>query len=221
MVRRQTLDQDSPSLAGGTWPYMALLQSWHRLHPQLSSGPSENPLLLVLSAVDREPASLPFAKKLHRNVRHTQTKLTDLTTTTKNNNLYPSPNLMLIFLLFSASVVSVSLRPGELQHTRLPCPSPSPGVCSNSCPSSPSSSVVPFSSGPQSFPASGSLPMSRFLVGWHHRLHGHEFEQTPGDGEGQGSLACCMWGHKESDTTERLNNHNLMCVFTAAVLCSF
>ena len=160
MVRRQTLDQDSPSLAGGTWPYMALLQSWHRLHPQLSSGPSENPLLLVLSAVDREPASLPFAKKLHRNVRHTQTKLTDLTTTTKNNNLYPSPNLMLIFLLFSASVVSVSLRPGELQHTRLPCPSPSPGVCSNSCPSSPSSSVVPFSSCPQSFPDSGSFPMS-------------------------------------------------------------
>ena len=45
------------------------------------------------------------------------------------------------------------------------------------------------------------------MVGWHHRLNGREFEQAPGDGEGQGSLACCSpWGHKESDTTERLNN---------------
>ena len=41
------------------------------------------------------------------------------------------------------------------------------------------------------------------MVGWHHRLNGHEFDQTPGDGEGQGSLACCRpWGRKESDTTE-------------------
>ena len=40
------------------------------------------------------------------------------------------------------------------------------------------------------------------MVGWHHQLNGHEFEQTPGDGEEQGSLACCIsWGHKESDTT--------------------
>ena len=45
------------------------------------------------------------------------------------------------------------------------------------------------------------------MVGWHHQLHGHEFEQTPGGGEGQGSLACCSpWGRKELDTTERLNN---------------
>ena len=47
------------------------------------------------------------------------------------------------------------------------------------------------------------------MVGWYHRLNGHEFEQTPGDGEGQGSLVCCSpWGHKESDTTERLNTNN-------------
>ena len=47
------------------------------------------------------------------------------------------------------------------------------------------------------------------MVGWHHRLNGHEFEQTPGDGEGQGSLACCSpWGRKESDTTKQLNNNN-------------
>ena len=44
------------------------------------------------------------------------------------------------------------------------------------------------------------------MVGWHHRLSKHEFEQTPGHGEGQGSLACCSpWGHEESDTTEQLN----------------
>ena len=44
------------------------------------------------------------------------------------------------------------------------------------------------------------------MVGWHHRLHGHEFEQALGVGEGQGSLACCSpQGLKESDTTKRLN----------------
>ena len=44
------------------------------------------------------------------------------------------------------------------------------------------------------------------MVGWHHRLDGHEFEQAPGVGDGQGGLACCSpWGCKELDTTERLN----------------
>ena len=48
------------------------------------------------------------------------------------------------------------------------------------------------------------------MVGWHHRLNEHESEQTPGDGEGQGSLACCSpWGHKGSDTTEQLNEPTL------------
>ena len=47
------------------------------------------------------------------------------------------------------------------------------------------------------------------MVGWHHQLHGHEFEQGPGDGEGQRSLVCCSpGGRKESDTTERLNSNN-------------
>ena len=41
------------------------------------------------------------------------------------------------------------------------------------------------------------------MVGWHHQLNGHEFEQTLGDSKGQGSLVCCsLWGGKESDTTE-------------------
>ena len=67
---------------------------------------------------------------------------------------------------FSHSVVSDSFRPHEPQHTRPPCPSPTPGVHTNPCPSSGwchptiSSSVVRFSSCPQSFPASGSFPMS-------------------------------------------------------------
>ena len=49
-------------------------------------------------------------------------------------------------------------------------------------------------------------------VGWHHRLNGHEFEQTLGDGEGQGSLArCSPWGCKESDMTDSLNNQPNAC----------
>ena len=70
----------------------------------------------------------------------------------------------------SCSVVSNSLWPHESQHPRPPCPSPTPRVYSNSCPSSRwchsaiSSSVVPFSSCPQSLPASGSFPMSQLFV---------------------------------------------------------
>ena len=72
---------------------------------------------------------------------------------------------------FSCSVVSNSLWPHELQHARPPCPSPTTGVHSNSCPSSwwchpaISSSVIPFSSCPQSLPASESFPMSQ-LFAW-------------------------------------------------------
>ena len=52
------------------------------------------------------------------------------------------------------------------------------------------------------------------MIGWHHWLDGHDFGQALGDGEGQGSLACCSpWGHKELDTTERLNN-KIYTIFT-------
>ena len=54
------------------------------------------------------------------------------------------------------------------------------------------------------------------MVRWYHQLNGHEFEQTPGDSEGQGSLTCCSpWGCKESDTTEQLKNifHILECIY--------
>ena len=46
------------------------------------------------------------------------------------------------------------------------------------------------------------------MVGWHHRLNGHEFQQALGDGKEQGSLVCCSpWGCEESDMTEQLNNN--------------
>ena len=70
----------------------------------------------------------------------------------------------------SLSQLCPTLQPHGLQHARLPCPSPTPRAYSNSCPSSrwchrtTSSSVVPFSSCLQSFPASGSFPMSQFLT---------------------------------------------------------
>ena len=73
-------------------------------------------------------------------------------------------------VLFSPSVVSISLWPHGLQHARLLCPSPTPGAYSNSCPSCQwchpaiSSSVIPFSSCLQYFSASGSFPMSRFFT---------------------------------------------------------
>ena len=86
-------------------------------------------------------------------------------------NLHPFPKIVGIILpliQFSHSVMSDSLRPHGLQHTKHPCPSPTTGVYSHSYPSSRwchptiSSSVVPFSSHLQSFSASGSFPMSQF-----------------------------------------------------------
>ena len=78
-------------------------------------------------------------------------------------------DVFMFILLFSCSVVSDSLWPHGLQHTRLPCSSPSPGACSDSCPLSQwchptiSSSVIPFS-GLLSFPASGSFLMSQLFT---------------------------------------------------------
>ena len=71
------------------------------------------------------------------------------------------------------------------------------------------------------------------MAGWHHQLDGHEFEWTPGDGDGEKGLVCCnSWGHKESDTTEQLNwtdrckldYYTLFCFwfshFTCVTFCS-
>ena len=52
------------------------------------------------------------------------------------------------------------------------------------------------------------------MVGWHHQLDGHEFEQAPGIGDGQGSVVCCgPWGHEESDIIEQLNINNIAALF--------
>ena len=81
-------------------------------------------------------------------------------------------NTFRIRLLFSHLVVFYFLQPHGLQHARFPCPSPSPRACSNSCPLSQwcyptiSSSVVPFFSCLQSFPASGSFPMRALCIRW-------------------------------------------------------
>ena len=78
-------------------------------------------------------------------------------------------NTLLSSVQFSCSVMSNSLQPHEPQHARPPCPSPTPGVYPNSsplswwCHTTISSSVIPFSSCPQSFPASGSFPMSQLF----------------------------------------------------------
>ena len=94
-----------------------------------------------------------------------------------------------VSLQFSPSVVSDSLQPHELQHARTPCPSPTPEVHPNSCPlcqwchPAISSSVIPFFSGPQSFPASGSFPMSQLSasggqsIGF--QLQHESFQWTP------------------------------------------
>ena len=85
-------------------------------------------------------------------------------------SLYFATILWIYFIKFRCSVVSDSLTPHGLQHTRLPCPSPSPKACQNSCPLSQwchpkiSSSVVPFSSCFQSFPASESFLMSQLFA---------------------------------------------------------
>ena len=86
---------------------------------------------------------------------------------------------------FSHSAMFDSLRPHGLHHDRLPCPSPTPGACSNSCPSTQwchpttSSSVVPFSSCLQSFPASGSFPGSQFFASGGQSTGNSSFSMSP------------------------------------------
>ena len=110
------------------------------------------------------------------------TRLSDWTTATMivlnvGALLHPSFSMWIIRAVqFSCSVVSDSLWPHGLQHTRLPCPSPTPRACSNSCALSRwchpaiSSSVVPFSSCLQSFPASESFQMSQFFASGGQRI---------------------------------------------------
>ena len=99
---------------------------------------------------------------------------------------------------FSRSVVSDSLRPHESQYARPPCPSPTPRVYSNSCPSSQwchpaiSSSVVPFSSYPQSLSASGSLPMSQLFAWGGQKYWSFSFSISPSN-EHPGLISFTGW----------------------------
>ena len=102
---------------------------------------------------------------------------------------------------FSCSVVSESLQPHELQHTRSPCPSPTVRVYPNPCPLSwwchptTSSSVVPFSSCPQSFPASGSFQMSQLFASRGQSIGSFSFNISPSN-EHSGLISFRMeWLH--------------------------
>ena len=114
---------------------------------------------------------------------------------------------------FSHSVVSDSLRPHELQHARPPCPSQTPGVYSNSCPSSQcchpaiSSSVVPFSSCPQSFPASESFPMSQHFT-WGGQTTGVSASTSVLPMNTQDWSPCSPRDSQESSTAPQLKSIN-------------
>ena len=122
---------------------------------------------------------------------------------------------------FSCSVESDSLWPHESQHARPPCPSPTPGVHSNSCPSSRwcypaiSSSVVPVSSCPQSLPASGSFPISQ-LFAWGGQSTGasalhHSFQRNPRADLFQNGLVgspCSPRDFQESSPTPQFKSIN-------------
>ena len=111
-------------------------------------------------------------KVMQSNFQSLESQLSCLKTTGRGKKMKVKQNLIFVIcsVQFSCSVVSDSLQPHELQHARPPCPSPTPRIYSNSCPSSRwchpaiSSSVIPFSSCPQSFPASESFPMSQLFA---------------------------------------------------------
>ena len=101
------------------------------------------------------------------------------------NNTYHFLNAFIPSVQVHSSVIFDSLWPHELQHTRPPCPSPTPGAYSNSWPLSQwchptiSSSVVPISSCLQSCPASGSVPMSQFFVSGSQKYRSFSFSTSP------------------------------------------
>ena len=121
------------------------------------------------------PLTHPFLPRgnhaLEFSVGHLHSSLCILLNThTSFKNIYDILHVQFNSVHFRHLVMSGPLWPNGLQHARLHCPSPIPGACSNSCPLSwwyhptISSSVVPFSTCLQSFPASGSLPMNRLLA---------------------------------------------------------
>ena len=121
----------------------------------MRSGLSAASRCMKTSLLNFEEYSLPYVQFWNSSTNKTENW---------KNPMFPSS------VQFSRLVMSDSLRPHEPQHARPPCPSPTPGVHPNPCPSSQwchptiSSSVVPFSSCPQSFPASGSFQMSQLFT---------------------------------------------------------
>ena len=117
------------------------------------------------------PNYFPRVTHLYGNELYIGFPLAHLLTYVWNNTLFVFNKYQFSSVQFSCSVVSDSLQLHESQHTRPPCPSPTPGIYPNSCPSSrwchpaSSSSVIPFSSSPQSLPASESFQMSQ-LFAW-------------------------------------------------------
>ena len=117
------------------------------------------------------PNYFPRVTHLYGNELYIGFPLAHLLTYVWNNTLFVFNKYQFSSVQFSCSVVSDSLQLHESQHTRPPCPSPTPGIYPNSCPSSrwchpaSSSSVIPFSSSPRSLPASESFQMSQ-LFAW-------------------------------------------------------
>ena len=146
-----------PSPNPGVYPNPCPLSQW--CHPAISSS-----VVPFSSCLQSFPASGSFPMSwLFDQVAKSAYSLPNLM---KTAGWVPTCNSV----QFSRSVMSDSLRPHESQHARPPCPSQTPGVYSNSCPSSRwchpaiSSSVVPFSSYPQPLPASGSFPLSQLFA---------------------------------------------------------
>ena len=159
------------SLTQWTWVWATSRRWWRTGKPGVlqSMGSKKVGYDLVTEQLLRFILSQKDIKMLHRNVGFTSKIRTQL--------IFQGQFAELLYLFlfhysvqFSHSVMSNSLWPHGLQHTRLPCPSPTSTACSNSCPLSRwchpiiSSSVTPFSSCLQFFPASGSFPMNQFFV---------------------------------------------------------
>ena len=139
---------------------------------------------------------------------------------------------------FSCSVVSDSLQPHGLQHARSPCPSSTPRAYSNSCPLSRwchptiSSSVIPFSSCLQSFPASGSFQMSQFFISGGQSIKSFSFSISPSN-EYSGLIyfrmdyfplgsPCCPRDSQESSPTPQFKsiNTSLLSILNTPTLTS-
>ena len=170
MFRNQGWSEACPRAAGG-WPCASLHRQTlarNAASPQRVQQPKHRKQTRgqTLRILDLAASSWTWCQKYDQK-KEKPDRLVSVLSQVSNP---PSGIPFLLLVQFSCSVVSDSLWPHGLRHTKLPCPSPTPGACANSCPllwwchPSISSSVVPFSSRLQSFPASGSFPMCQFFA---------------------------------------------------------